>query len=647
MTINCIKINNNSTLYNGKSEEVVPTLEDNSIDLLITSPPYNVNLGNNKFNVNPYDLYNDNKEHFEYIAWLKDIFEKLWPKLKKGGRCAINVGDGKNGAVPTHVDIIHFMTRELNYIPMANIIWNKSQIGNRCLTGGELINTIDGYKNIEDIKIGDYVLTHKRRYKKVTHVFKNQFTGDMYKIKSYNGEEIVLTEGHKLLTFKFDRRSGKYCPKKRVTERYSWLSPEELPEEVYLAIPKYETQYHSSPELFNKRLSIITDVPINYYDPCFFRLLGYYIGDGSAHNSTIRIDFSKDQTDYAKDIEDICIKFGWKFHYENRSNVNRICISSKNILPKILKKLGGHLAKNKEIHPFLFQAPFFLQTELIKGLFRTDGSISESEATYVSISKKLTYQIRDILLRLKIGSSVNARKSTTSYINKRKINCKNSYSVRVYGKHVHNLAKIIDVNLCHSKKYTHSKVKVGSHYEFYKVREIIKENVKDITVYNLEVEEDNSYVGKVTYHNCAWGSFASPSSPSFPKPFEYIMVFAKEDKKLQEKGETDLTNKEFIDWSLSMWNITPETKMKEIGHPAAFPVNLPYRLIKMLSWKNATVLDIFNWSGTTGVACNLLGRKYIGIELSEQYCDITVKRINDVIPIEESDMFNSTFQQDN
>ena len=141
----------------------------------------------------------------------------------------------------------------------------------------------------------------------------------------------------------------------------------------------------------------------------------------------------------------------------------------------------------------------------------------------------------------------------------------------------------------------------------------------------------------------AWGSFASPSFPSFPNPFEYIMVFAKETKKLQWSGKTTLTNKNFIDWSLGMWNIAPETKMKKIGHPAMFPINLPFRLLQMLSWIGATVLDPFNGAGTTGVACEQLGRKYIGIEMSKKYCEITKKRVKETIPLEENDMFAGDF----
>lgn len=128
----------------------------------------------------------------------------------------------------------------------------------------------------------------------------------------------------------------------------------------------------------------------------------------------------------------------------------------------------------------------------------------------------------------------------------------------------------------------------------------------------------------------AWGSFMSPSCPSFPTPFEHILVFCKENNKLQEKGETDLTKQEFIDWSLALWRFLPETKQTEIGHNAMFPVELPTRCIKMLSYVGALVLDPFSGAGTTALAAKMLKRNYIGFELSETYCGIARKRIREM-----------------
>ena len=264
-----IDLSQNMTLINGDSEIVIPTLEDNYFDLCITSPPYNVDLGNNKYNKNPYDLYNDNKDHQEYITWLTSIFCKIYGKMIDGGRVCINVGDGRQGAVPTHSDIIQFMTKEIGFIPITTIVWNKNQVGNRT----------------------------------------------------------------------------------------------------------------------------------------------------------------------------------------------------------------------------------------------------------------------------------------------------------------------------------------------------------------------------------AWGSYNSPSNPSFPTPFEFIMVFSKKSRSLQREGLTDLEDREFINYSLSLWNIAPERDMKKIGHPAVFPVEIPRRLMKMLSWKKSKVLDPFNGAGSTAVACYETGRKYVGVELSEKYCEITKNRIKNTRPLRELDIF--------
>jgi DNA modification methylase len=78
---------------------------------------------------------------------------------------------------------------------------------------------------------------------------------------------------------------------------------------------------------------------------------------------------------------------------------------------------------------------------------------------------------------------------------------------------------------------------------------------------------------------------------------------------------------------LAKWNIAPERKMKEYRHPAMFPEKLVERLLKLFSFKNDIVLDPFMGSGTTAVACIKTNRKYIGFEISEEYCKMAEKRI--------------------
>ena len=130
-----------------------------------------------------------------------------------------------------------------------------------------------------------------------------------------------------------------------------------------------------------------------------------------------------------------------------------------------------------------------------------------------------------------------------------------------------------------------------------------------------------------TVNRCAWGSWKSPSCPSFPTPFEHILVFAKGNKKLQYKGKTDLTRDEFIKWSLAIWKFAPEKYQKTIGHPAMFPEELSKRCIKLFSYIGATILDPFVGAGTTVVSAKNLNRNFIGIDISQKYCDITKKRL--------------------
>lgn len=122
----------------------------------------------------------------------------------------------------------------------------------------------------------------------------------------------------------------------------------------------------------------------------------------------------------------------------------------------------------------------------------------------------------------------------------------------------------------------------------------------------------------------------SASSPSFPRGFEYILIFGKT-QKLIHKGESTMTKEEFIEYSNGLWVFAPEKKQKEYGHPAMFPIELPLRIIKMLTYKNDIVLDPFSGTATTGIACIKTGRNYIGIEKDSEYQKIALNRIKQYI----------------
>ena len=125
----------------------------------------------------------------------------------------------------------------------------------------------------------------------------------------------------------------------------------------------------------------------------------------------------------------------------------------------------------------------------------------------------------------------------------------------------------------------------------------------------------------------AWGSWMSASAPYVIAPVEVIIVLYKEKwKKTSGSGISDITREEFIEWTNGFWTFPGESR-KKVGHPAPFPLELPKRCIKLFSFVGDTVLDPFLGSGTTLVACALLKRRGIGVEIEKKYCEIARRRL--------------------
>ena len=124
----------------------------------------------------------------------------------------------------------------------------------------------------------------------------------------------------------------------------------------------------------------------------------------------------------------------------------------------------------------------------------------------------------------------------------------------------------------------------------------------------------------------AWGSWMSASAPYVIAPVEVIVVFYKTKWVKKKKGKSDITREEFMDWTNGVWTFPGESK-KRVGHPAPFPVELPKRCIKLFSFVGDTVLDPFLGSGTTLIACAVLKRRGIGVEIDKRYCEIAKSRL--------------------
>jgi len=125
------------------------------------------------------------------------------------------------------------------------------------------------------------------------------------------------------------------------------------------------------------------------------------------------------------------------------------------------------------------------------------------------------------------------------------------------------------------------------------------------------------------------GSYPYPRNGIIKIDYEFILLFKKIGKPpkptAEQKKQSKLTNEEWNQYFSGHWNFPGEKQNG--GHIAMFPLELPYRLIKMFSFVNETVLDPFCGSGTTTLASINLNRNSIGYEINKDFKPIIENRI--------------------
>jgi len=124
----------------------------------------------------------------------------------------------------------------------------------------------------------------------------------------------------------------------------------------------------------------------------------------------------------------------------------------------------------------------------------------------------------------------------------------------------------------------------------------------------------------------AWGSWQSPSNPTLRDTHEYILIFSKQKLSRKKNREATISKQEFLDYTKSIWEFQPESA-KKVGHPAPFPVELPYRCIQLYTYEGDVVLDPFCGVGTTAIAAIDTGRHYICIDNEPEYVEKAIKRV--------------------
>jgi len=118
--------------------------------------------------------------------------------------------------------------------------------------------------------------------------------------------------------------------------------------------------------------------------------------------------------------------------------------------------------------------------------------------------------------------------------------------------------------------------------------------------------------------------------------------YKKVPKELKEKSKIDVKEYQQNKWYLTTWNITNVLPLKnriEEGI-AAFPEEIPYRLIKLFSYVGETVLDPFMGSGTTNKVAAMLGRNSVGYEIDLELCEAVKEKMG----LKQSSLFEKNYE---
>jgi len=135
---------------------------------------------------------------------------------------------------------------------------------------------------------------------------------------------------------------------------------------------------------------------------------------------------------------------------------------------------------------------------------------------------------------------------------------------------------------------------------------------------NYEVENGSKFLGK-------------PYEPNaiIKNDIEFILMQRKPGgyrKPTEEQRRLSMiAKKEYEEWFQQFWMLTGASTKH---HPAPFPLELAYRLVRMFSFWGDTVLDPFVGTGTTMLAAEKANRNSIGIDIDEEYCRMALRRFH-------------------
>jgi hypothetical protein len=394
-------------------------------------------------------------------------------------------------------------------------VWDKLRAGMfpdvsmGCFTAGAQVSLADGTRSdIERISVGDLVLTHRGRARKVTAVHRRMYRGDLYSIKAEAHRTVRCTRQHPFygvpevqVKKKDDHANQRWSVEGGILPE--WLHASCLDLDYYLLSPVPDEE---------RPLPLQLDAQAAR---AFVRLLGYYLAEGHLLRNKRREICGIELTTHVDDavhaeIDELCTLFGTKnppatHARENSENALGICIFDKRLAELCLEHAGAY-STEKRLSCSAMHWARDLQFELLGAYANGDGCGTEDGSLKFSTSsQQLSWQVQLLLLRSGAIASVSvlhhaatgfSSKPTTEYVVH--VGKQHSQRFRQVCAKVRPAEVIKEKN---SRVFASDRV-TDDKFVVVPVRSL-DAIYAEIEVFNLEVAEDESYlVEGLAVHNC-------------------------------------------------------------------------------------------------------------------------------------------------
>ncbi|HEV2139236.1 MAG TPA: LAGLIDADG family homing endonuclease [Nitrososphaerales archaeon] len=396
-------------------------------------------------------------------------------------------------------EVSDFLVRNLeveednSYVAASQSVHNCVFCG-LCIDPETEIATNPGLKQINQIAIGDMVLTHSGDYKPVTKVWDMQYSGPMYWIAVFGKPEpLACTADHPILAVSRPLSNRKDKRLLRVTSPLLFYKPGELKPGDYLASPivrkvLHTDRYEKDVPMYRgghttRRLSLVAS-------PELFRLIGYYYAEGSCEGGR-RVNFDFNETEretYVRDCGDLLLRFFEKECKVKKNGEHGIRLALDSALAEDFFSQFGNGAPNKKMPDWVFFAEPEKQLELMRGEWQGDGcrmrQVRQEYLNITTTSKTLAFQLQSVYARLGIVATIDSEHPLN------RLRC---YHVNVFGRWAIKLAHMWNIDFDYKPTKHADKFQIDDRYVYLPIRKIEVEQVSDHRVMDVTVEDDHTF----------------------------------------------------------------------------------------------------------------------------------------------------------